>query len=220
MRPSSELGKILVNCAIAGVTGCLLANWFGKGLPSPPSEVVENFAQFENVRLPIGARTAHQLKSFVVRVKGEVDDFGRIYVNNRQVTSTETPGRPFRYITWKDKDDDYVTRFAVNRANPTDPEVEVRRWLGKGTNWIMVELENSRWGSCSMAFEFLANGTQLEGSPHFIPQREQADASLSNPNLLKRFGKLLDKTREQGPFGIIPENDAVCSRLIFTFELH
>jgi hypothetical protein len=220
MRPSSELIKILFNCAIAAAIGYLLVTYFGRGLASPPSKDIDNFARFENIKLPVGARTSHGLKSFVVRLKGEVDDFGRVYVNNRQVTSTDKPESPFRYITWEPKDDDYKTRFAVNRANPTDAEVEVRRWLREGNNWMMVELENSRWGACTMAVEFLANGSQLEGSPYFIPQREKIDTSLSNPHLLKRFKELSDKTIKDKEFGIIPEYDAVCARLIFAFQLH
>jgi len=216
----SELVKILLNCVIAGIIGYVLAIWFGTGLASPPSKVVENFAQFENVRLPIAARTERELKSIVIRLKGEVDDFGRVYVNNRQVTSNEDPIRPFRHITWRDKDDDYVRRYMVNRANPIDPEVEVRKFLRKGSNWIMVELENSRWGACSMVLEILANGNQLEGSPFFIPQREQIDGSLSNPFLLQRFRELSVKTSELKEFGIIPEYDALCARVIFAFELH
>lgn len=219
MRPNSELFKILVNCAIAGVIGYLLVTHFGKGLAPPPSRAVDTFARFENIRLPMRARTAHELKSFVIRLKGVVDDFGRVYVNNRQVTSTNDPRRPFQYITWTDNKD-YTTRFAMNRANPIETEVEVRRWLREGNNWIMVELENSRWGACSMGVDFLANGSQLEGSPYFIPQREKTDASLSNPHLLRRFIDLSVKTNKMKEFGIIPEYDAICERLVFVFKLH
>src|SRR5215510_10852045 len=98
MKPRSEIVKSLFNAAVAGVAGYLLAVLFGRGLASPQSTMVENFAHYENVRLPIGARSGYELKSFIVRLKGDVDDFGRVYVNNRQVTSNETPGRPFQYI--------------------------------------------------------------------------------------------------------------------------
>jgi hypothetical protein len=219
MRPKSELVKIIFNCFLAGVAGYVLATWFGTGLASPPSRPIDNFAQFENVRLPIGARAERELKSFVVRLK-EVDDFGRVYVNNHQVTSNDDPRRPFEHITWKDEDEDYITRFAVNRANPIGPEVEIRRWLHKGVNWITVELENSRWGACTMAVEFLANGNQLEGSPYFIPHRKESDTSLSNPHLLRRFRELSDATREHREFSIIPEYDALCARVVFAFPLH
>src|SRR5262249_2395571 len=163
-----------------------LVAWFGKGLVSPPTAVIENFAQVENVRLPIGARTGQELKSFIIKSVGVVDDFARIYVNNTQVYSTDEPSGPFELITWDGEKDGekqkYVGRFEVDRAKPTKPEVEVRKWLRQGTNWIMVELENSRWGACSMTFELRANGSQLEGSPYFIPQRDLIDAKLSNPN--------------------------------------
>jgi len=215
----SELVKILLNCVIAGMLGYVLAISFGTGLASPPSKVVESFARFENVRLPITARTERELKSFVIRLK-DVDDFARVYVNNRQVTSNDDPIRPFRHITWRDKDEDYVKRFAIDRANPINSDVDVRKFLRKGSNWIMVELENSRWGGCSMVLEALANGIQLEGSPYFIPQGEQIDASLSNQLLLQRFRELSVKTSERKEFGVIPEYDALCERLIFAFELH
>jgi hypothetical protein len=214
-----EVVKILLNCLVAVIFGCLLVTWLGNGLASPPSRTLENFARFENLRLPVGARTGRELKSFVVRLKGQVDDFGRVYVNNRQVQSNDDPGRPFRYIAWKDKAEDYSSRFVVNRANPIDPEVEIRRWLRGGMNWIMVELENSRWGACTMAVEFLANGNQLEGSPYFIPHREQIEVSLSNPHLLERLRTLSVETIAKKEFGIIPEYDALCARLVFGFEL-
>jgi hypothetical protein len=211
---------IVLTCAVAAGIGYVLATSFGRGLAPPPSRTADQFARFENIRLPAGARTAHQLKSFIVRRKGVVDDFVHIYVNHRQVMSTDEPDRPFRYISWRDRQKDPMSRFAVNRANPTDAEVEVRRWLRDGPNWIMVELENSRWGACSMAFEFLANGVPLEGSPYFIPQREQSDPDLSNPFLLQRVKDLSLKTIKDREFGIIPEYDAVCSRLVFAFVLY
>ena len=62
----------------------------------------------------------------------------------------------------------------MNRSISPSTEAEVRRWLGVGPNWIMVELENSRWGACTASVEFLANENQLEGSPYFIPHAEQA----------------------------------------------
>jgi hypothetical protein len=216
MKP---LFKILITCIAASFAGYLAAASFGKGLAGPSARAVENFARFENIRLPIGARTEHQLKSFIVRMKEDVDDFGRVYINNRQVTSTESPARPFRSISWKEADEDYPSRFVVERANPTAAEVDVRKWLRKGTNWIMVELENSRWGACSMTVEFLANGIQLEGSPYFMPQQQQIDVNLSNLNLLQRFRELSHNTIEKGAFGIIPENDAVCDRSVLAFEL-
>ena len=219
MRLRSELAKILYNCVSAVVVGYLIVIWLGKGLTSPRPRIIENFAHFENIRLPIGARTEGELKSFVVRFK-DVDDFTRVYVNNRQVTSTDNPERPFQYITWKDNDRDYKARFVVNRANPVDAQVEIRRWLRQGVNWVMVELENSRWGACTMGIQFEANGTQLEGSPYFIPQRQQTGSHLSNAQLLHRLRELSVNTSQEGEFGIIPEYDALCARLIFGFKLH
>jgi hypothetical protein len=155
MKTRHEPLALLINIGTAVAAAFVLVACFGKGMASPPSRVIEKFANFENIRLPIGARTEQELKSFIIRMKGEVDDFGRVYVNNSQVTSTDDPARPFRHITWKVKKmrDDYVARFVVNRASPTNPEVDVRKWLRKGVNWIMVELENTRWGACSMTVE-------------------------------------------------------------------
>jgi hypothetical protein len=226
----TELIWIGLNFAAAVTVGYVLATSFGRGLASPPAQTIDNFAQVERVRLPIKARHQRELKSLVVRFKGKVDDFGRIYVNNRQVASTDKPDAPFQHITWQDnrtKRDEYISRFAVDRANPIEPEVEVREWLRKGTNWIMAELENTRWGACTMAIEVLANGTQLEGSPFFTPQRQQRDfapreqtsGKLSNAALVERFRKLSNETNALKEFGIIPENDALCARLILSFHL-
>jgi len=210
---------ILLNFVIAGVVGLSIACFFGKGRPNSPPTEVDNFAQYENIRLPIGGRAERFLKSFIIKVKGEVDDFGRIYVNNHKVTSSEIPTRPFKFIKWRDEKRDFTPKYAVNRASPTDSEVEVRAWLRKGNNWIMMELENSRWGACSMTVELLANGIQLEGSPYFIPQRRQIRESLSNPSLSQRLRRLSADTATSGAFGIIPEYDAVCDRSIFAFQL-
>jgi hypothetical protein len=225
--PRTELIWIGLNCVAAILIGYLLATSFGRGLASPPARTIDNFAQLENVRLPVTTRSLRDLKSLVVGFKGKVDDFGRIYVNNRQVASTDDPNLPFKHITWQDHGtgrDEYISRFAVNRANPIDPEVEVREWLRKGTNWVMAELENTRWGACSMTVEVRANGTQVEGSPFFIPQREQTlreqtGAKLANAALVERFRKLSDETNALREFGIIPENDALCARLILVFHL-
>src|SRR5262245_28476502 len=171
MIASWNVLKVLLNCLIAAIAGWLFVAWLGRGFAAPAPTELGGFAQIENIRLPIGARTQRHLKSFIVRIKGQVDDFARIYVNNRQVTSSEMPDRPFKHITWQGPEGDYTSRFKVDRANPTDSEVEVRGGLRAGSNWLMVELENSRWGACSVTVEFLANGIQLEGSPYFLPQR-------------------------------------------------
>jgi hypothetical protein len=211
--------KVLLNCLIAAFAGWLLVTWLGKGLAAPAPTVLGGFAQIENIRLPIGARTEHRLKSFIVQIKGQVDDFARVYVNNRQVTSSEMPDRPFKYITWQDPEGDYTSRFKVDRANPTDAEVEVRGGLRAGINWLMVELENSRWGACSVTVELRANRIQLEGSPYFLPQRRQVQVKLSNEYLQQRLRRLSLETNERKEFGIIPEFDAICDRSIFAFTL-
>lgn len=215
MKLRSELVKIVLTCGVAALAGFMLVDRFAKGLAAPPSRVIDGFARFENASLPFGARTERELKSFVIRLKGDIDDFTRVYVNHRQVTSNENPRRPFQHIA-----EEHLQRFVVDRRNPIDTEVEVRRWLRKGTNWIMVELENSRWGACSMGIEFLANGTQLESSPYFIPHRERPDTGLSNAQLLTRLRDLAKKTNRLNEFGIIPEFDALCARLIVVFQIH
>ena len=93
----------------------------------------------------------------------------------------------------------------------------VKRWLRVGPNWIMVELENSRWGACTASVEILANGNQLEGSPYFIPHAEQADPHLSPERLRTRFADLARETRDENEFGVVPESDALCSRLSSCF---
>ncbi|MGZ8395817.1 MAG: hypothetical protein ACXWVB_04030 [Rhodoplanes sp.] len=203
------------------LTGLLAALSLGKGLPAPPGESINRFAEVENIRLPAGARNLSDLKSFVVRFRGQVDDFGRIYVNNREVIASGF-AEPFKNVTWNDPKEAaaLTSRLQVNRSASPDTEADVRRWLRRGVNWIMIELENSRWGACSATAEFIANGNQLEGSPYFVPRGEHADRNLSPEPLRRRFTKLADQTREHNAFGIVPENDALCARLIFPFRLY
>ncbi len=185
-----------------------------------PAQALDRFAQIENIRLPVGARKLTGLKSFTVRFRGDVDDFGRIYVNNREVVSAGFLD-PFKHVTWDKDGATLAERFHVNRSISPSTEAEVRRWLRESApNWIMVELENSRWGACTASVEFLANENQLEGSPYFIPHAEQADPHLSPKRLRTRFADLARQTRDQNEFGVVPESDALCSRLIFMFRLY
>jgi hypothetical protein len=211
-------GWLVLNLAVTVSLSAAIVWFAGKGLRVPHTEMIDNFARYENIRLPAGARSTRTLKSFTIRTKS-IDDFGRVYVNNRMVTSNDIPQQPFELIAWADDKENYKTRFAVDRADPTAPEVDVRRWLRSGVNWIMVELENSRWGACTMGVEFLANGNQLENSPYFIPEHEQFDTALSNPHLVDRFRALAIETAERKEFGIVPEADAICARIIFGFVL-
>ncbi|SRR6266567_4075127 len=216
-----QILRLALSAAAAIATAYCVVIFFGDGLGGPPSMQVESFARVENVRLPVRARAGKHLKSFVIRLRGDVDDFARVYVNNREVTSNHNHESPFRHITWREKDehDEYVLRFAVDRASPIEAEVEVRRWLRNGVNWIMVELENTRWGACSMTVELQANGAQLEGSPYFIPQRERVEGDLTNPHLTERLRRLARQTNSLGAFAILPEGDALCARLVLAFQL-
>jgi hypothetical protein len=213
-----RLGWLALSFVAAVLLAAAAVSFFGKGLRVPYAAMIDNFARYQNIRLPAGARSEHELKSFVIRLKS-IDDFGRAYVNNRLVASSESPDRPLKVITWADHDEDYNAKFRVDRADWTGSEVDVRRWLRTGVNWIMIELENSRWGSCAIEVEFEANRTQLEGSPYFIPERQQIDTALSNPRLTERFKALAANTIQKKEFGIIPEFDAVCARIIFGFQL-
>jgi hypothetical protein len=38
--------------------------------------------------------------------------------------------------------------------------------------------------------------------------------------VFERFTKLSEETAHKREFAVLPENDAVCSRLIFAFRLH
>jgi hypothetical protein len=218
VREHPELFKFLLTAGAAVATAFATVSCFGVGLTSPPATTIDAVAQYENIRLPVGGRTERGLKSFVVRLRS-IDDYARVYVNNRQVISS-AGSLPFEHIAWSDAHEDYKVRFGVNRSNPIASEVEVRRWLRQGVNWIMIELENSRWGACSMVAELLVNGAQLEGSPYFIPHREQVQAQLSNPGLRQRLGDLSVKTSQLKEFGVTADNDALCARLIFGFELY
>jgi hypothetical protein len=84
----------------------------------------------------------------------------------------------------------------------------------------MVELENTRWGGCSMLIEFLANGTQLEISPQKVPPDDRFDGALANESLLERFRRLSAETTAMRHYKVATEGDAVCARMIFAFVLH
>lgn len=221
LRPRNGLLKLTVVSLLAIGAGYLVVEFGGKGLPSPTGRPLDRFAWFENIRLPLGARKLTDLKSLIVRFQGSVDDFGRIYVNNREVVASGF-AEPFKNVTWTDEKEaaSLINRFQVNRSALPNTEADVRRWLRRGVNFIMIELENSRWGACSAAAELLANGNQLESSPLFVPQNARADRNLSHPLLRERFVALADETRKHNAFGIIPENDALCARLIFVFRLY
>ena len=221
LRPRHGLLKLVFVFLVAIGAGYLTVEFFGRGLPSPEGRSLDRFARFENIRLPLGARNLADLKSFTVRFHGQVDDFGRIYVNNREAVASAF-AEPFKKVTWTDEKEaaSLINRFQLNRSASPGTEADVRRWLRRGVNWIMIELENSRWAACSATAEFRANGNQLEGSPHFAPRNEQADRNLSPQTLRKRFSDLAVETREQNAFGIVPENDALCARLIFIFKLY
>lgn len=242
---------LLASAVAAAGVGWLWVFSLGQGFRPPGREVIDGseapinlsddyartkarpaYAVVESVRLPIGARSFEDLKSLVVKINedvADVDDYMRIYVNNKLVSSTDIPARPFRYFSWnrppslpfwRTPDPGAMTaRFALDRATPVRGENDVRPFLRRGLNWIMVELDNSRWGHCWLSLTLSANGVQLEGSPYALPGGIASPEMFTHHATATAISGLAEKSLSKGAFALRPELDAVCARVAFAFTL-
>jgi hypothetical protein len=181
---------------IAGVlTGTAASFRYGKNLPSKPINI-PGLGILQRVQLPGGPYSFESIGVFDVDLP-DADDFGRVYVNNYVLISTERPDLLVSYEETKTVSAAQLKRFAVNRGHNRGRR-GANYYLRPGLNYIVVELEN-RTGPCAMGYNFK------------IGEREV-------PNVPRTVGSSAEELRALTGGSISPEN-AICSRRIFEFEL-
>jgi hypothetical protein len=176
---------LVLTLACGVLTGAALAYLFGSWLKPAPPQNIPTVGRLDVLRMPIGARKLKEIRSFVLRGGGD-DDFGRIFVNNYLVNSSETPRRLFTGDKTLAAKRNAVIGYAVNRHNDMPDEKDVRVFLRPGKNYIVKELENSIYGTCVAGGDIIVNGVPLEQFPENMPEDWFIEKAVRNPDLVKR----------------------------------
>src|SRR5208282_2789287 len=158
--------------------------------------------------MPVGARNLSGVKNFVIE-GGGFDDYGRIYVNNYLVNTSENHNNIFvRGYQETDVGKLFLRQFPARiRNNEIPVPKDVRNFLRSGANFIVYELINAT-RACSSRLNMSVNGITLETFPQFFPTE---GFSPDRDNVLdagqRKSGTSLAKSL----------NDALCSRWIYEF---
>ena len=99
------------------------------------------------------------------------DDFGKVYLNNFLVLSSEDPEHLY-YSTRKEEEAKRVSlQFSVLRnLNPKAHDLNMVDLIVPGWNFVVFEVENSFYGECSATIDIVANGKRLEQFPRSVPK--------------------------------------------------
>ena len=152
-------GSLLASVLI----GAAISYEFGKGLKPAPTRSATGIGvgRIEVLRLPTHQRKLSDIKTFEVAMSG-ADDYGRIFVNNQLVINTENPAQIFFGGVDDQTKRRIVERLAIDRSDLIVGKSDVRGFLKRGNNFIVVELENSILGSCVTNIDVAVNGIELD----------------------------------------------------------
>jgi hypothetical protein len=200
------LGAMIVSVTV----GFVLVSLYARYLPSEEPHAVlsmqpAGIGRIEVIRMPVGARRLRDVKRFVI-TGGGFDDFGRIYINNYLINTSEDRER---VLIGDFKNDplaiEFLTRNPVRiRNNEIPVPKDVKNFLRVGTNFIVYELINAR-GACSSGLDVAVNGVELEGFPQQFPTKDFSPDVDSLPEALElKLGS----------------EDALCARWIYEFILY
>jgi hypothetical protein len=195
---------------ISAAVGFVLVYFYARYLPSEEPHAVSatqssGIGTVEVVRMPVGARQMRDVKRFVI-TGGGFDDFGRIYVNNYLVNTSEDRER---ILTGDFKKDplaiEFLNVYPIKiRNNEIPVPKDVKSFLRTGYNYIVYELINAR-GACTSGLDIAVNGIELEGFPQQFPTKDfSPDLDSISAPLEQKLGS----------------ENAICARWVYEARLY
>jgi hypothetical protein len=207
-QPIFRLMGVLLTLTISLLAAATTSYQFGKGFRAAAIQTIAMTGRIEHLRMPVGARTLDDIRTFMIRMDG-AQDFARIFVNNYLLIDNESP-KDMLFISVPRSDDkrEKVLPMAIDRSDYHVGSLSARYYLLKGKNYIIAEVENGYLG-CNTVVDIVVNGTQLEHFPKVLPDRLYVEADSVNSLVKDRFEKLRKSAVQ----------DSLCSRRIWEFEL-
>jgi hypothetical protein len=214
--------------------GAALSYEFGKGLRPAPTRPANGIGvgRIEVLRLPTHQRQLADIKTFEVAMGG-ADDYGRVFVNNQLVINTENPAQIFFGGVDDQTKRRTVERLAIDRSDLIVGKSDVRGFLKRGKNFIVVELENSILGSCVTNIDIIVNGIELESFPQMLPEAFAVEPEAANQTLLGELKRIERtpasneltedeinsySTSEKNELTVSSLEDAICARRVFELD--
>jgi hypothetical protein len=203
-----ERYAILIGISIiAMLIGASLCFEFGRGFRPLRSTVLPALGQIETIRFPVGARRISELTSLLMTMPS-ADDFGKVFLNNYIVLSTESADNVYYFLRSSELAKKVSSQYGVRR-NLSLTSRDVVDLVVPGWNFVVLEIENSFWGTCNSSIDIVVNGQRLERFPRNFPRNRYPEKSVLDQGLVNQFNKV-----EAGSM-----IDALCSRRILAFYL-
>jgi hypothetical protein len=198
---------------VGAALAALVTLMFAEGRPASAPITLDGLGIAETIQLPQEARKIAEMNSFVVRLN-DVDDFGRIFVNNYLVLTASWSDAALKRPEFKD-----IPDLRISRSNPPQSEADVISFLRVGKNFLVAELENSMLGGCHLRINISINDHAINGFPRVIPKEFKFEMPPVNSTLAERFGGYSMPDPKVPWSGISGAGDAICSRRIFQFTI-
>lgn len=201
------------SAVVYAILGGLIAGWglaqLGKNFRASPELKIDGIGRIQTVALPNTAMSIEDMNSFTIKIDG-ADDYTRVFVNNYLALNQETSESVF-YIPPPDSEVfKQLKQSAVDRRAHRLGEVEVKPYLRRGKNFVIIELENSIMSTCIVNVEMKVSGIRLPSFPRILPEGFDVEMEAVNDRLLKEYRRLRESTLE----------DATCSRRIFEITIY
>ncbi|HEV2268670.1 MAG TPA: hypothetical protein VGR92_04360 [Steroidobacteraceae bacterium] len=199
---------VLLLIIVAAGIGCgaLLAP-FGVGLHPAPAEDIATVGRIQVLLPPVQARRLEGVHSFTVQLIG-IDDFARVYLNNYLIAEREikeddiTDGG-----TLQRPSSDLFQSSLTPRGNFGAGPFEAKTFLRVGRNYLVAELENGPYGTCTAQLDVRINDIAPLGFPAFLGEGFAAEGGVA----------LNQAVIAKNPHGWLA--NAICARRIYEFEL-
>jgi hypothetical protein len=205
-----HLSATFTAIGVAIALSFILVSYYAKYLPNEDPRAIsfadsDGIGRITVIRMPVGARTLRDVKRFVL-TGGGFDDFGRIYVNNYLINSSEDRDHVLVGDFKKDvAAADFLRDYPIRiRNNEIPVPKDVKNFLRIGSNFIVYELINAK-GACSSGLDIAVNGVELEGFPQQFPTKDFVPDVDSLPETLETK---------------LGAENALCARWIYEFTLY
>jgi hypothetical protein len=141
----------------------------------------------------------------------DVDDYGRVYLNNYLVEDRELGQQDITNGSAKNRASlEPFLNSVTPRGNFGLAPFDGKLFLVRGKNYIVAELENSPFGPCSARLSIKVNGVSAVGFPVIMGEGFDAEGGVTlNASVRQRLN-------HYGPWWL---QYASCSRRIFEFDL-
>jgi hypothetical protein len=204
---------VLCTCiAAVGVVVGAIVGRYGEGLrPAAPTQL-STIGRLQELLTPVEARRLDGLHSLTVALS-DVDDYGRVYVNNYLVVDREIGTHVLRQPEIAAEEQKLALKKSILQlGNGGLGPVDVRRFLRVGRNYIVAELENSQYESCSAQLHIEINNVVPLGFPVLLGEGLEAEGGVTlNSAVRKKF-----ESPGSPQFWIL---FAVCARRIYELDL-